>query len=154
MPLNVMQNQAVQNAASLSGIGTPRFATAGSRSTLRCALADGCFVAVAAAALHGDPAAYLQADPALGRLLRGMALIKALIALVAVGALFWRFGRPVPRLRAVVYLCAAWFMVGAATLVWQLSHIAIAAISFHAGELTLLGLVWREHRAEMFQRNG
>jgi hypothetical protein len=128
--------------------------TAWSSATLRGALAAGCCLTVAAATLHGDPAAYLHADPALGRLLRGMALIKALIAAVAVGALMWRFGRPIARLRAGVYLAGAWFMAGAAMLVWQLSHIALAAVSFHAGELTLLFIAWREHRTEMLQCGG
>jgi len=145
---------AVQHDTSMPGIGVPHESTGWSSSTLRRVLAAGCCVTVAAAALHGDPAAYLSADPALGRLLRGMALIKALIAAVAVGALMWRFGRPIPRLRAGVYLAGAWFMAGAAMLVWQLSHIALAAISFHAGELTLLFIAWREHRTEMLQCGG
>ena len=73
-----------------------RTAAAASRATvvvpLRAALLAGCAAAIGLAAWAGNPADYLQADPALARLLRGMALLKGLIAIAAVGAVFWRFG--------------------------------------------------------------
>jgi hypothetical protein len=126
-------------------VDVPRLADPG---RLRCLLVAGALIAAAAAYCVGDPTAYLTADPKLGLLLRGMAVIKAMISLAAVAALWWRFGRPIPRLTAAVYLTATWMTAGASMLVWQLWHIGIGALAFHAGELTLLMFAWREHRAE------
>jgi len=111
-------------------------------------LVAGALLAATAAYLVGDPTAYLQADPKLGVLLRGMAVIKAMISLAAIGALWWRFGRPIPHATAAIYLVAAWLTAAASMLVWQLWHIGVGAIAFHAGELTVLLVAWREHRAE------
>jgi hypothetical protein len=118
------------------------------RWTLRVLLVAGAAFAVAAAAVTGDPAAYLRADPSLGALLRGMAGIKALMTAAAVAALFWRCSRPIAPPIAALYLGGAWCMAGASMLVWRLSHIGLGALVFHAGELTLLFVAWREHRSE------
>jgi hypothetical protein len=115
---------------------------------LRVLLVAGALFAGTAAYLVGDPTAYLQADPKLGILLRGMAVIKAMISLAAMGTVWWRLGRPIAPAVALVYLVATWMTAGASMLVWQLWHIGIGAVSFHAGELTLLFTAWREHRAE------
>jgi hypothetical protein len=117
---------------------------AASPAALRALLCAGCLAAVAAAAWLGQPAATLQADPELARLLRGMALIKAALVLAAVALLLWRFGRPLRRPAAIAYLAGAWLAAGASMLVWQLSFIPLAAPVFHAGELTLLVTAWRE----------
>ena len=79
--------------------------------------------------------------------MRGMAMIKALIIVIAAAVLWWRFARPVPALFAVGYLLGAWFMVAATALIWQLSTIGAAAIVFHTGELSLLLLAWRDTRS-------
>ena len=54
----------------------------------------------------------------------------------------WRFGSPVLQRPAVAYLIGAWLTAGAAMLVWQLSFIPLAALTFHAGEFTLLFVGW------------
>jgi hypothetical protein len=118
------------------------------RWLLRALLVGGAALAVATAAMTGDPTAYLSADPALGTLLRGMAVIKALLAAAAVAALLWRFARPIGRPVAALYLAGTWCMAAASMLVWRLSHIGIGALVFHAGELTLLFVAWHEHRRE------
>lgn len=115
-----------------------------SRTALRVLLLAGCLVSVAAAASLGEPAALLQADAELGRLLRGMALIKAVIALAAVGLLLWRLGQPLSRPMAIAYLVGAWLVAGATMLVWQLSFVPLAALTFHVGEFTLLIAAWRD----------
>lgn len=119
---------------------------------LRMALGIGAAVAVFAGSLVGDPAAALRADPALGHLLRGMAVIKGALALGAIAALWWRFGRPIEVGLARAYSWSAWFMAGAAMVVWQLAHVGVGALAFHGGELTLLTLAWFEHRAEVQRR--
>jgi hypothetical protein len=133
------------NAFATPAAAVPRLGDAG---RLRFLLVAGALLAASAAYAVGDPTAYLQADAKLGILLRGMAVIKAMISLAAMGALWWRFGRPIAPATAGVYLVATWMTAAASMLVWQLWHIGIGAVAFHAGELTLLFVAWREHRAE------
>lgn len=82
----------------------------------------------------------LRADPELAALLRGMAALKALLALGAGAAVFWRFGLPISNGAAALYaLCVAALFAGA-TAIWQLSHIGAIAIAFH-GALIALGVL-------------
>ena len=74
-----------------------------------------------------------------------MAAIKAVIVLAAAAVLFWRFGHPVLQRTAAAYLVGAWLSAGATMLVWQLSFIPLAAVTFHASEFTLLFVAWRDH---------
>ncbi len=111
---------------------------------LRSGLLFGCANAIGIAAWLGDPSGYLHADPALARLLRGMALIKGMIAIAAVGAVFWRLAWPVSKIGAATYLISSWALAGATMLVWQLSYIVPAALVFHAAALSLLLISWRE----------
>jgi hypothetical protein len=104
----------------------------------------GIAVAIGIAAWLGDPSGYLHADPALARLLRGMALIKGIIAIAAVGAVFWRLAWPVSRAVSVTYLVSSWALAGSTMLIWQLSYIVPAALLFHAAALSLLLVSWRE----------
>jgi hypothetical protein len=101
-------------------------------------------MAIGIAAWLGDPAAYLHADPALARLLRGMALIKSMIAIAVVGAVFWRLAWPVSRTAGAAYLVCSWALAGSTMLIWQLSYIVTAALLFHAAALSLLLVSWRE----------
>lgn len=134
--------------AASPGSRTAALPRLGATVRLRLLLIGGALLAAAAAYLVGDPTAYLQADPKLGVLLRGMAVIKAMFSLAAMAALWWRFGRPIAPATAAVYLVATWMTAGASVLVWQLWHIGLGAVTFHAGELTLLLVAWREHRAQ------
>ena len=111
---------------------------------LRIGLVLGCAVAIGIAGWLGDPKGYLNADPALARLLRGMALIKGLIAIAAVGAVFWRLAWPASRTMAAIYLISSWALVGSAMLIWQLSYIVPAALLFHVGAISMLWVSWRE----------
>jgi len=115
---------------------------------LRCALLGGAILAVAVAAMFGDPAAHLKADPDLSHLLRGMAVIKAALASAALAVLSWRFARPIPPATAMAYVVGAWLMAAASMIVWRLSFIGLGALAFHSGELMLLIVAWREHRRE------
>jgi len=101
-------------------------------------------MAIGIAAYLGDPTGFTQADPALGRLLRGMALIKGVIALAILAAVWWRFGRPVFKSAAAVYLSGSWIVAGSTMLIWQLSWIPLAALLFHAAALSMLVVGWRE----------
>jgi hypothetical protein len=113
-------------------------------SLLRGGLVSGCAVAIGIAAWLGDPVDYLHADPALARLLRGMALIKGMIAIAVVGVVFWRLAWPVSRTAAAAYLASSWAVAGSTMLIWQLSYIVPAALLFHVAAFSLLFVSWRE----------
>ncbi len=85
----------------------------------------------------------MHADPELALLLRGMALIKATIALAAVAVLWWRFGAPVSRPVAAIYVVGAGSMAGATVSIWQLSSLLPAAVLFHIGLFALLSTALR-----------
>jgi hypothetical protein len=96
--------------------------------TWRALLLLGVLAAAFAGARLGAPGAALLADPGLARLLRGMAAIKAGLALGGVALLAWRFGRPVTVGVATAYLAGAWTVVAATALIWQLTAIVPAAV--------------------------
>ncbi len=104
--------------------------------------------ALALAVLHGvRPGATLEADPALARLLRGMALIKAALVLAGMAVVGWRLGRPVSVRYAAVYLGGLWTLVVAVTLIWQLTAVGAAAALFHVATLGLFLAAWRDDRS-------
>jgi hypothetical protein len=109
-------------------------------------LVVGCATAITLAARVGNPAPYLSADVDLGRLLQGMALIKAGIVIAAIAVLWWRFRRPVPPGLAAAYLIATWLAAGASMLIWQLTAIPFAAITFHAGGFAFLVAAWLDYK--------
>jgi hypothetical protein len=133
--------------AGLAPSSRARAAPATSVLLLRSGLVLGCAFAIGIAAWLGDPSGYLQADPALARLLRGMAIIKGMIALAAVGAVFWRLGWPVSKAGAGAYLGCAWVLSGSTMIIWQLSFIVPAALLFHAAALSLLLVSFRDRSA-------
>jgi hypothetical protein len=99
-------------------------------------------MAIAAAA--ANPSAYSVAEPKLLLLLRGMAVVKAGISLVAAALALWRFGHPVSSAAAFGYFLGVWALGGASVLIWNLSFIPAAAVIFHVGIFVLLFLAWRE----------
>jgi len=131
-------------APNLPSTRLPSVARSRSVARLRIGLVTGCCLAAALAFWQGDPSGYLMADPALARLLRGMALIKAAIALGASSAVYWRLAWPASRTVASLYVIASWVLAGSSVLIWQLSFIAFAALLFHAAALSMLVLAWRE----------
>jgi hypothetical protein len=49
---------------------------------------------------------------------------------------------------AAAYLAGGSLLAGASMMVWQLTMIPLAAIGFHAVEISLLCVAWRDHRGE------
>ena len=134
-------------SASLPSLRAKRDRRTWSPTALRVLLLVGCLASVAAAAWLGQPEGYLRADYELAVLLRGMAGIKACIAIAAVSVMFWRLGYAVPAPIATTYLISTWLMGGAAMLVWQLSFIPLAAVVFHVGEFAVLFAAWHDFQA-------
>ena len=117
-----------------------RLAGTGWRGRLVLAVAFGAAVGL----IVGDPSARLAADPELARLLRGMALIKALLIAVGLRVLWWRFGLAIEPVRARAYVACLAFMAFAAGLAWQLSYLPILTLAFHGALLSLGVLAWRD----------
>ncbi len=92
----------------------------------------------------GDPSGRLGGDAELARLLRGMALVKALLVVGAVRLLWWRFGEPIGARRAWGYVAAVAAMALATLLAWQLSQLALLALVFHGALLSLGVLALRD----------
>ncbi len=116
-----------------------------SRLIYRGILLLACAAAVMAAAWLSNATPYLQADPSLAQLMRGMAVIKATMVLGAVALLLWRLRWSVSPFVAVTYVVSAALMAGSTTLIWQLSFIPLAAVLFHLGTLMALLVSWRVH---------
>jgi hypothetical protein len=111
---------------------------------LRAFLVVASALSIGLAAWFGDPSAYLNADPALARLLRAMAMIKGLIVTGALGAVLWRFGLPISKPAAIGYAAGACVLAGSTMLIWRLTLIPLAAILFHSAALSMLIMGWRE----------
>ncbi len=84
------------------------------------------------------------AGPELTRLLRGMALIKALMAAIMAAAVFWRLQFPIPPVRLAAYITACAAMAAGPFLVWDMAHIIGGAVLLHAGLLAAVLLGWRD----------
>ena len=112
-------------------------------------------VALAAAALPIallPQGAVFSADPALGRLLRGMAALKALMAVGAAAAVWWRLGRPIAAPFAGGYLGVVTALAAATGLVWQAAAPHVAGALFHGGLLTLAILALRDGMGRSLRR--
>lgn len=112
----------------------------------RALLLGGCALAALAGLALGDPAPRLAADPETATLLRGMAAIKAVLLLGALALLAWRLGKPLPARIAAIYIVGAAVMAFATALIAQLTALPLAALAFHAAEITLLVTAWRDLR--------
>jgi hypothetical protein len=128
----------------LAGDGAPSVPRPSLATTGRILLIGGCALAIGIVAGVAEPSAYLQADPGLARLLRGMALIKGAIAIGAVSAVFWRMAWPISGPVAALYVIGAWLLAGSTMMIWQLSSIGLAALLFHVAAAAMLLVAWRE----------
>jgi hypothetical protein len=98
------------------------------------------------AATGGDAAArkIAAAGPELTRLLRAMAVLKALAATVAAAAILWRLAAPVSPARFAAYALAGVAMAAGPGLIWDMAHVAAGAVLLHTGLLASVLLLWRD----------
>ncbi|WP_048859517.1 hypothetical protein, partial [Acidisphaera rubrifaciens] len=89
-------------------------------------------------------AALRWTDPGLVRLLRGMALLKAVLAGGAGALVVWRLRHTTPPRLAALYVLAGVLMASAPGVVWTLSHLVAGAALFHAGLLLGVVLAWAD----------
>ncbi len=99
-----------------------------------------------------EPAAYWQDDPELFRLLRGMAVIKGVLALLAASLVWWRLGRLSGPGFAAAYIGGVWVLALATGLIWQLTLVLPASGLFHAATLMLLVTAWRDTGSRLADR--
>jgi hypothetical protein len=100
---------------------------------------------LAAAALAGSsPHAVGAGDPALTRLLRAMAVIKAGVAAGVIAGVFWRLGVAIRPLSLAAYAVVSAAMASGPILIWGMTHLVLGAILLHAGLLASLVLLWRD----------
>ena len=122
---------------------SPAAQLAASSRPLRVVLLVAVALAVALAHLLGQGEAAVRAaaaDPELTRLLRGMAALKAGLALSAVCLVAWRLGYPAGTRLVVGLVAAAASMAAGPVLIWHVAPVAAAALLFHAGLGLLLVL--------------
>jgi hypothetical protein len=88
--------------------------------------------------------AVAEAGPELTRLLRGMALLKALLAAGALGGVLFRLAAPVSPARFALYTLACSAMAAGTGLIWQMDLLRTGALLLHAGLLVTVVMVWRD----------
>jgi hypothetical protein len=99
------------------------------------ALATGAETSARAVADSGDD---------LTRLLRAMALIKALIAAGAAAAVLWRLAAPTAPAWFARYALTGALMAAGPGLIWGMAHVALGAVLLHAGLAATIVLLWRD----------
>ncbi len=121
-------------------------------AVMRTALVVGT-VAAAVVAWFAAGSVAQAAELELVTLLRGMAVIKGLLAVSAAGVVWWRLGQPVSAPAAVAYIVCTWALFAATVLIWQLALILAAAVLFHAAAVVGLIVAMREgHQMFRFGR--
>lgn len=120
--------------ASPAVIATARRGRVGARGLLLVVTAS----ALALAAVLGPGTASSTVEPDLARLLRYMALLKGLFAVIALGFGYWRLARPAALWRKAVYVGGPSVMAGAALCLWQLQSASLAAAGLHIGLFALI----------------
>jgi hypothetical protein len=116
----------------------------GNRTTLIAAILTASLLGFVATSPGEAARAVQAAGPELTRLLRGMALIKALMAAIMAVAVFWRLQFPIPPVRLAAYITACAAMAAGPFLVWDMAHIIGGAVLLHAGLLAAVLLGWRD----------
>jgi hypothetical protein len=108
------------------------------------ALLVGAVALAAAPILALEPAVHWSSDPELFRLLRGMAVLKGVMALAGLAVVAWRLRRTISSRMAGSYIAGAWALALASGLIWELQVIPLASTLFHSAVLALLVTAWRD----------
>ena len=93
-------------------------------------------------------ATVIAVEPELTRLLRGMAVLKFLIASEAIATVFWRLSAPVSSVRFFAYAAACGAMVVGPALIWSIAHVIIGALLFYMGLVSATLVLWRDPATE------
>lgn len=114
------------------------------RSFFLAAIACG----IVAGAVLGNGADSVAAVQAAGadftRLMRAMAVLKALMACGAGAAVWWRLGAATPPAWLVAYAAAGGAMAAGVPLIWGMVHSGPGALALHGGLAASILLLWRD----------
>ena len=80
----------------------------------------------------------------LARLLRAMAVMKALAAAGLAAAVVWRAALPASGARLAGYALACAAMAAGPGLIWGMAHVRLGALLLHGGLLATVVLLWRD----------
>lgn len=105
-------------------------------------IAAACLGVLAGASSSSDAVAAAGED--LTRLLRAMALFKAVIAVAVVAGVWWRLGEVVRTSWLLAYLLACSAMAAGPGLIWSVAHVGAGALLTYGGILTAVLLLWRD----------
>jgi hypothetical protein len=125
-------------APARGAIFTPTLLRAGMLAIIAAALVAG----FAATGTQATQLAILHDGPALTRLMRFMAALKAVMVMAASAAVLWRLGAAIslPRFAAYAVTCAS--MAAGPGLIWGMAHIGLGALLLHGGLFATLLLIW------------
>ncbi len=108
---------------------------------LVCAAFTTGFLAIDAGAVSR---AVSNAGADLTRLLRGMAVLKALMAACTSAVVLWRFGLPVRPVWFAAYALSGAAMWSGPGLIWGMAYVGTGALLLHGGLLASILLLWRD----------
>ena len=136
----------IADAAARSVVASLGRAHARPGALRRVGLVAGMVAAVAGALVWAQAAPVPSVVPtaAMGRLLRFLALVKAVVPAGALWGLLRRVRRPVAAGRLAAYAVGLWAAAAGAALIGQLGHVGLGAALFHAGWLTMAAAAWRD----------
>ncbi len=80
----------------------------------------------------------------LTRLLRFMAVLKGMMAVLALAAVTWRLRAPATPLRVASYAVAVMGMAVGPGLIWGMIHLKLGAALLHGGLFATIILLWRD----------
>ena len=130
---------------STTSSGARRHVSAGATRLLMGVIIAGAIIA--GFSLTGSEAtnqAVSLAGADFARLLRAMAMIKAVLALGAITAVFWRLGTAISLPWFGAYAAACTAMAAGPGLIWAMAHVGLGAVLLHGGLLVACLLLWRD----------
>ena len=139
-----MTSIASQASSTTAPAGAGALSPAVSRALLALVVAISLAAGLLATGAEASASAIALAGPDLTHLLRGMALLKALMAAGMVAAVMWRLGSPVTLAWWAAYALACAITVAGPGLIWQMASIRVGALTLHVGLMAALILLWRD----------
>jgi hypothetical protein len=125
-------------APARGAIFTPTLLRAGMLAIIAAALVAG----FAATGTQATQLAILHDGPALTRLMRFMAALKAVMVMAASAAVLWRLGAAISLPRFAAYAVTCTSMAAGPGLIWGMAHIGLGALLLHGGLFATLLLIW------------
>ena len=118
------------------------------RAALLLIVAAAIAAALLAAGGETSVRAVQNAGADLTRLLRAMAMLKALMAACAIAAVVWRLGVAATPVWFTAYAAASAAMGAGPGLIWGMDHVGAGALLLHGGLLAGVLLLWRDPEVE------